>query len=180
MTDPEVQAKVHALVGQPTGGSGKPSLAPDPVNQPMIRHWAYALADMNPVYLDPDYAATSRFGGIVSPPVMLQSWTMPAPKLEGIGDRGGSPVEIKSNPTKFLDEAGYTSTVATNSEFEIERYPRLGDVISAATVYESVSDEKTTALGTGFFLTWLTTYTDQHGEVLGRQRFRVLRFRPAN
>ncbi len=51
---------------------------------------------------------------------------------------------------------------------------------SATTVYESVSDEKKTALGTGFFLTWLTTYTNQDGEVLGRQRFRVLRFRPAN
>jgi uncharacterized protein len=24
------------------------------------------------------------------------------------------------------------------------------------------------------------TYTDQHGEVLGKQRFRVLRFKPAN
>lgn len=180
MTNAELQAKVRALVGQPTGGTGKPQLAPDPVNQPMIRHWAYALADFNPVYLDPDFAATSRFGGIVSPPVMLQTWIMPSPKLEGIGDRGGAPTEIKSNPTAFLDEAGYTSTVATNSEFEIERYPRLGDVISSTAVYESVSDEKTTALGTGFFLTWLTTYTDQRGEVLGRQRFRVLRFKPAN
>ncbi|OBJ54356.1 MaoC family dehydratase N-terminal domain-containing protein [Mycobacterium sp. 1423905.2] len=180
MTDSEVHAKVQALVGQPTGGTGKPSVAPDPVNQPMIRHWAHALDDMNPVYLDPDFAATSRFGGIVSPPVMLQTWTMPAPKLEGIGERGGAPIEIKFNPTSFLDDAGYTSTVATNSEFEIERYPRLGDVISATTVYESVSEEKKTALGTGFFLTWLTTYVDQHGEVLGRQRFRVLRFKPGN
>lgn len=181
MTDSEtVSAKVQALVGQPTGGTGKPSLAPDPVNQPMIRHWAYAMADMNPVYLDPEFADSSRFGGIVSPPVMLQTWTMPSPILEGIGDRGGAPIEMKSNPTEFLDEAGYTSTVATNSEFEIERYPRLGDEISATTVYEAVSDEKKTALGTGFFLTWLTTYKDQNGEVLGRQRFRVLRFRPAN
>jgi hypothetical protein len=178
MTDPELQSKLRALVDQPTGDAGKPSVAPDPVNQPMIRHWAYALADMNPVYLDPEFAAASRFGGIVSPPVMLQTWTMPSPKLEGIGDRGGAPMEIKSNPTAFLDEAGYTGTVATNSEFEIERYPRLGDVISATAVYESVSDEKKTALGTGFFLTWLTTYTDQNGQVLGRQRFRVLRFRP--
>lgn len=178
MTDPELQAKLRALVGQPTGGTGKPSVAPDPVNQPMIRHWAHALNDMNPVYLDPEFAAASRFGGIVSPPVMLQTWTMPAPKLDGIAERGGAPVEIKANPTAFLDEAGYTSTVATNSEFEIERYPRLGDVISATTVYESVSNEKQTALGAGFFLTWLTTYTDQNGEVLGRQRFRVLRFRP--
>ncbi|MCV7443473.1 dehydratase [Mycobacterium paraense] len=177
--DSEVRTKLRALVGKPTGGTGLPTVAPDPVNQPMIRHWAHALADMNPVYLDPEFAASSRFGGIVSPPVMLQTWTMPSPKLEGIAERGGAPVEILSNPTAFLDEAGYTSTVATNSEFEIERYPRLGDVISSTSVFEEVSDEKKTALGTGFFLTWLITYTDQNGEVLGRQRFRVLRFRPA-
>ena len=56
-------------------------------------------------------------------------------------------MEIKNNPTAFLDEAGYSSTVATNSEFEIERYPRLGDVISATSVFEDVSDEKKTAHG---------------------------------
>jgi uncharacterized protein len=177
-SESEFRTKLRALVDQPTGGTGKPSVAPDPVNQPMIRHWAHALDDMNPVYLDPEFAAASRFGGIVSPPVMLQTWTMPSPKLEGIGERGGAPVEIKTNPTAFLDEAGFTSTVATNSEFEIERYPRLGDVISATSVYQDVSEEKKTALGTGYFLTWVITYTDQHGEVLGRQRFRVLRFRP--
>jgi uncharacterized protein len=178
-SDTDVHSRLKALVGQHTGGTGKPAVAPDPVNQPMIRHWAHALDDMNPVYLDPEFAAKSRFGGIVSPPVMLQTWTMPAPKLEGIGERGGSPVEITSNPAAFLDEAGYTSIVATNSEFEIKRYPRLGDVISATSVYEDVSEEKTTALGTGYFLTWVLTYTDQNGELLGRQHFRVLRFRPA-
>ena len=67
----EFRQKLAALIGQPTGGSGKPTLAPDPVNQPMIRHWAHALDDMNPVYLDSEFAEKSRFGGIVSPPVML-------------------------------------------------------------------------------------------------------------
>ena len=172
----EFRNRLHALVGKPTG-SGKPSVAPDPVNQAMIRHWAYALEDLNPVYIDPEYAATSRFGGIVSPPVMLQAWTMPPPKLTGIAERGGVPVEITNNPMAFIDEAGFTGIVATNSEFDIERYPRLGDVISAMTVIENVSDEKKTALGTGHFVTWVTTYTDQDGEVLGRQRFRVLRFK---
>ncbi len=101
----------------------------------MIRHWAYALADMNPVYLDPEFAEKSRFGGIVSPPVMLQAWTMPAPKIEGIAERGGVPIEMdkSKNPAAFIEEAGFTGIVATNSEFEIERYPRLGDVISVTT-----------------------------------------------
>ena len=168
--------RLKELVGQPAG-SARPSVAPDPVNQPMIRHWAYALEDMNPIYIDPEFAATSRFGGVVSPPVMLQTWTMPPPKLTGIAERGGVPVEITNNPMAFIDEAGFTGTVATNSEFEIERYPRLGDVITATTVIENVSDEKKTALGTGHFITWVTTYVDQNGDVLGTQRFRVLRFK---
>ena len=125
-------------------------------------------------------AKASRFGEIVSPPVMLQAWTMPAPKLEGIAERGGVPVEMGKNPAAFIEEAGFTGIVATNSEFEIERYPRLGDVISVTQVFEDISDEKTTALGVGHFITWLATYTDQHGEVLGRQRFRVFRFKPGD
>jgi hypothetical protein len=108
---------------------------------------------------------------------MLQTWTMPLPKLTGIAERGGVPIEITNNPMAFIDEAGFTGTVATNSEFQIERYPRLGDVITSTAVIEDVSDEKKTALGTGHFVTWVTTYTDQNGEVLGRQRLRVLRFR---
>jgi uncharacterized protein len=175
-TNAEFGRRLRELIGKPTG-SGKPTVAPDPVNQPMIRHWAYALDDMNPVYLDPEFAEKSRFGGIVSPPVMLQTWIMPPPKLSGIAERGGVPVEINENPMAFIDEAGFTGIVATNSEFEIERYPRLGDIITATQVIEDVSDEKKTALGTGHFVTWVTTYTDQTGEVLGRQRFRVLRFR---
>ena len=173
----EFRKRLDELVGKPTG-SGKPMVAPDPVNQAMIRHWCYALEDMNPVYLDPEFAARSRFGGIVSPPVMLQSWTMAPPKISGIAERGGVPVEIRENPMAFLDEAGFTGTVATNSEFEMERYPKLGDLLSATTVIEAVSEEKKTALGTGYFLTWVTTYTDEQGEVVGRQRFRILRFKP--
>lgn len=173
----EFRERLRELIGKPTG-TGDPTVAPDPVNQPMIRHWAYALDDLNPVYLDPEFAATSRFGGIVSPPVMLQTWVMPPPKLAGIAERGGVPVEITANPMAFIEEAGFTGTVATNSEFEIKRYPRLGDVITATAVIEDVSDEKKTALGTGHFVTWVTTYVDQHGEVLGQQRFRVLRFKP--
>ncbi len=53
-------------LGKPLSGSGS-SLAPDEVNVPMIRHWVDALDDQNPVYLDADAAAGSRFGGIVAP-----------------------------------------------------------------------------------------------------------------
>ena len=175
-----LRQRLDDLIGEPVGSS-RPAMAPDPVNQPMIRHWAYALNEMNPVYLDPEFAESSRYGGIVSPPVMLQTWTMAPPKLEGIHERGGVPVELpKNNPLEFLTEAGYTGIIATNSEFEMERYPKVGDVITSDTVFESISDEKQTAMGSGFFVTWASTYRDQHGEVIGRQRFRTLRFKTGN
>lgn len=177
LTKDELRRRLDELIGQPIDGEGKPSRAPDPVNAAMIRHWAYALSDMNPAYLDPEFAASSRYGGVVSPPVMLQTWTMPPPKLEGIHDRGGVPIEIKKNVLQFLSDAGYTGIIATNSEFEIERYPRVGDEITGETVFESISDEKQTAMGAGFFVTWLTTYRDQNGDVIGKQRFRTLRFK---
>jgi len=61
---------------------------------------------------------------------------------------------------------------------QIVRYLRVGDVVSGTTVLESVSPQKQTRIGPGYFVTWVTTYTDADGEVVGLQRFRILKFRP--
>jgi hypothetical protein len=170
--------QLAALVGRPVSSRG-PSVAPDPVNQPMIRHWAAAFEDDNPVYTDPEFAGRSRFGGIVAPPLMLQTWTMATPVITGIAERGGSPVPAEgTGPLAVFDDAGFTGTLATDSEFEIDRYLRVGETVSALTVIESISEEKATRLGPGHFVTWVTTYTVASGEEVGRQRFRILKFRP--
>lgn len=180
MTDdiePEEQAAaaLRATIGKPIGA---PSMAPDPVNQPMIRHWVTAMEDHNPVYVDPTAAGASRFGEIVAPPMMLQTWTMATPKISGIAERGGAPVEFSDNPLTPLDAAGYIATLATNSEFEVVRYLRLGDVLTSTMEIESVSERKQTRIGPGYFITWVTTYRDAAGEVIGRQLFRILKFKP--
>ncbi len=174
------QQRLDAWVGQPVGRGH--AVAPDPVNQPMIRHWAAAFEDTNPVYVDPEAAARSRWGQIVAPPLMLQTWTMATPLIRGMGERGGSPVEREEagGALAELDEAGFTATLASNSEFEIERYLHLGEVVTADTVVESISEQKQTRLGPGHFLTWVTTYRVEAGDVVGRQRFRILRFKPGS
>jgi acyl dehydratase len=179
MADEEVdtlRARLEAYVGKPMG---PPAMAPDAVNVPMIRLWVDALDDRNPVYLDEEIAAKTRFGGIVAPPAMLQAWTMPRPQIEGIADRGGAPGEIPvDNPIPVLDEAGYVGTLATNSELEFARYLRPGDHLHVTTEVESISNRKTTSLGKGYFVTWVTTYTSD-GEVVGRQLFRIFKFDPS-
>lgn len=173
----ELRARLEPYVGKPMG---PPSVAPDPVNVPMIRHWVDAMDDRNPVYLDEEFAKSTRFGGVVAPPAMMQAWTMPRPKIEGIAERGGAPGKIPSdNPIVVLDEGGYFGTLATNSELEFVRYLAPGDHLHTSTEVESISNRKTTSLGKGYFLTWITTYTTDDGELVGRQLFRIFKFDPS-
>ena len=176
--DDELDHRIRLLVGRVLGESNGTS-GPDPVNQPMIRHWAAAFEDDNPVYTDPVAAAKSRFEGVVAPPLMLQTWTMPTPTITGMAERGGSPTEQSDeSPLLIFDQAGFTGTVASNSEFEFDRYLRPGDTVRSMTRIESISERKETRLGQGYFVTWATTFTDARGAVVGRQRFRILKFNP--
>ena len=155
--------------------SAPPRVARDAVNEVMIRHWCDAVGDTNPIYLDQDAAAAGPHGCIVAPPTMMQAWTMP-------GLRGHDTPDAETPFRRLLgalDEAGFTSIVATNCEQSYERYLQPGDLLTERTVIEDVSDEKTTGLGTGRFITLSTTYTDQAGYVVGTMRFRVLKFKPA-
>jgi uncharacterized OB-fold protein/acyl dehydratase len=163
--------RLREFVGRPTA---PPVRARDPVNQPMIRHWCDAMGDHNPVYTDPASAAGSRHGGVIAPPAMLQAWTM-----RGLSWHGMPEGEYRIGQIfALLDDAGFTSVVATNSEQEYARPLRLGEHLTVSGVFESVSDEKRTALGPGHFVSWVDTYRTDEGEVVGTMRFRVLKFRP--
>ena len=178
-----VRDSVEKFIGEPMGPG---AVAPEAVNIPMIRHWVDALDDRNPVYLDEEIAAGTRLGGIVAPPAMLQTWTMPSPRIEGIAERGGAPTAMTSeNIVTALDNAGYVGTLATNSELEFLRYLRPGDLLKTTSALESISVRKRTSLGLGYFVTWITTYlssgTGESGEdeIVGRQLFRIFKFDPA-
>lgn len=142
----------------------------DPVNLAMIHHWVQALEDDNPIYVDDEFARTTRHGGLVAPPAMLQTWTMDAPQRDADGPQ--------SQVLDRLDAAGYTSVVATNYEHDYHRELRVGDRITQRTTVEDLGEEKKTALGPGRFVTVEHTYVDQHGEVVGVGRMRLLKFKP--
>jgi acyl dehydratase len=177
-TDDPLRASLEPWIGKPMS-SGGPSIAPDPVNLPMIRHWVDALDDHNPIYLDEAKARASRFGGLVAPPAMLQTWTMGRPRLEGIAERGGSSSEMDpESPFAALAKSGLSGTLATNSELEFLRYLRPGDQLHSTSALESISTRKTTGLGSGYFVTWMTSYFADGDELVGRQRFRIFKFAP--
>ncbi|WP_327170759.1 MaoC family dehydratase N-terminal domain-containing protein [Streptomyces sp. NBC_01336] len=152
--------------------------AQDPVNQPMIRHWAEAMGDTNPVYTDAEAARATGREAVVAPASMIQAWTMRGYAATTAPRSGGRPDGF-DELVALLDEGGYTSVVATDSEFTFLRELTPGDHVAVRESVESVSAEKRTGLGTGRFVTTLKTYSDQHGETVATQRWRTLRFRPA-
>ncbi|MEU9012017.1 bifunctional MaoC family dehydratase N-terminal/OB-fold nucleic acid binding domain-containing protein [Streptomyces sp. NPDC048479] len=156
----ELYARLKAYEGRAATVSG---VGKDLVNEPMIRHWCEAMGDANPAYTGPDATA---------PPTMLQAWTMGG--LSGHTDRSPAQDELFA----LLDGAGYTSVVATDCEQEYLRPLRPGDRITFDAVIESVSELKTTKLGTGHFV---TTRMDVRadGEPAGTHRFRILKYAPA-
>jgi uncharacterized OB-fold protein len=141
----------------------------------MIRHWCDAVEDANPVYTDESFAEKSVHEGLVAPPTMMQAWTMPGLRL---ADDAPPSIGAVRKVLRLLDEAGFTSVVATNCRQEYRRYLRPGDLLNVTTTIESVSELKRTALGVGHFVNQLMIYRDERGEEVGRMNFRLLKFRP--
>ena len=169
----ELEAKLKQYVGIATGPA---RTAPDAVNEAMIRHWCDAMGDRNPVYTDAEAAKRSVHGNVVAPPTMLLAWVLrgiemanPAP---GKGDK-------QTELHLLLSQYGYPSVVATNCEQGYSRYLRPGDRVSTTTVIETISEQKSTALGVGYFINTRDTFRDQNGEEVGWMTFRVLKFKPA-
>ncbi|MFF5495785.1 bifunctional MaoC family dehydratase N-terminal/OB-fold nucleic acid binding domain-containing protein [Streptomyces aquilus] len=156
----ELGRRLKAYEGQAAAVS---AAGKDPVNAPMIRHWCEAMGDTNPAYTGPD---------AIAPPTMLQAWTMGG--LSGHSGRSSAYDELLT----LLDESGCTSVVATDCEQEYVRPLRPGDEITFDAVIESVSDRKTTKLGTGYFVT--TRMDIRVGpDLAGTHRFRILKYAPA-
>lgn len=186
------------LTASPTGGgdtlddrlqsfvgltSGPAHRAPDPVNQPMIRHWVEAMGDYNPVYVDDGAARQAGFPGIIAPPTMLQAWIMRGLRASLDSDAARAEGRAAADSPNdrlmaLLDDAGFTSVVATNCDQHYERPLVPGDELELTSVIDAVSSEKATGLGVGHFITTRLEFTDQHGGPVATMRFRILKFKP--
>ena len=102
-------------------------------------------------------------GQVLAPPAMLQVWCMEGPVANNYPP--GSTTENPYEALKLLEADG--------------------NRLQADARLDSVGEEKTTGLGTGYFVTLVMTYFSQgaaqgQDEKVGELLFRVFKFRPAN
>jgi uncharacterized protein len=176
----DLDDRLQSFVGK---SAGVPSEGQDPVNLPMIRHWVEATGDHNPVYVDEAAARESGFPGIIAPPTMLQAWVMRGLRASEEADRARAGGQVSaSSPADelmgLLDDAGFTSVVATNCDQHYLRPLVPGDHLQVTSTIDAVSGEKATGLGVGHFVTNRLEFTDQHGEPVATMQFRILKFKP--
>ena len=154
-----------------SAGESAPRLARDPVNLAMINNWVEAIGDTNPIYVSDEAAVAAGHSGAVAPPAMIQVWTMGG--LHG----ARSPDDPTAQIMQVLDDAGYTSIVATNCEQTYHRYLRHGEQVTLTTELRDVAGPKRTALGEGWFFTVRNVWR-VGDEAVAEMLFRMLKFAP--
>jgi acyl dehydratase len=174
--------EIRALIGV-TGERVEASLWG--IEKEDLRRFTQAIMDPDPRYWDEEFAKTTKFGGIITPPIYctyLGRKTPPGaddpitrafrenPNSDGIGgvERGrrGALPEIPTDLKRIMN---------AGNEIEVYKYPTLGDRIFSqakiADIRERVGRDGSPML----IITVETTYTNQNDEVLCILRASTLR-----
>ena len=118
------------------------------VTRDAIYHLAYAIGDLNPLYLDEDYAKKSRWGTLLAPPIIVQTMDT----LRAVG-HSGLPEGLPG-----------VHSIWTGSYYEWKRPPMLGDRIRADSYLKEIREKESTFGGGRAAL------SDLRGEVLRPER----------
>lgn len=163
----EVQEELLAL----TNESVRTSSAIE-CSEPLIRHWCEAIEDGNPLYLDQDYAKSQGFSGIVAPPGMNSTFSIPYrwPQPEA---GGSSNLHFRLKRLMNLPVG-----VVVENETEYLRFVELGDRLFMSSRLASMTGPKTTRLGEGYFWVMEGITRNQRDEITAKSRMTMFAYNP--
>ena len=131
-----------------------------------------AAENGNPLFWCDEVAAEIT-GGPIAPPTMLQVWVRPhhwAP-----GQRTAS-LALQAH-FDLKEKLGFPEGVATDNQLIFGVPVRPGDRIRSRQIIRSISDLKTTKLGTGRFWVIDVECVNQHGEWVGTDSMTLFGYR---
>jgi acyl dehydratase len=125
------------------------------IEREMIRRFARAIGDPNPLWQDEDYAKSSHYGGIIAPPTFV----------------------LAIGFDQFVDEimslASFGTVLMGGAELEFYHPIRLGDVITVIFKISNVR-ERQGKMGKMAFMTFDSTYKSQSQELVAKCRQMVI------
>jgi len=142
MSDNTILPRLKSLVGYENEFSDG-----QPIEEGMIKRFAEAVGDDNPLYHDREFAQKSPFRGIIAPPIFVFEW----------------------NHHEAVADVTLPQRLRAGNEYEFIQPLRPGDIITSKSRISDVY-EKQGRSGTMIFIICQSTYTNQRGELLGIQR----------
>jgi acyl dehydratase len=143
-----------------------PETADFPVERGYIWSSCASVENGNPLFWD-DAVAEALTGGPIAPPSTLSLWFRPHHWQPG-EVTGRLPLQVHFD---LKDALGLPEAVMSDSEVTFHTPVRPGDVISTCQVLRSLSEPKTTKLGTGRFWVIDVPYRNQRDELVGVETF---------
>ena len=148
--------------------------ADDPISADALRRFIHATMEQDPIHLDEQAAAASRFGGLVAPLLypmhaFRRALNSPDPLDRALNDpdwdgsSGGGGAALPPLDLPF------ERNLNGGSEVEFFRFARVGDVISQMSTYVDAF-EKESKSGPMVLVISETEFTNQEGEPLFRVR----------
>jgi hypothetical protein len=139
-----------------------------PVEAGHVLMFARSIGDPNPVYSDPDHAATTEVGGLIAPPTFVQASAQFDPDY-GLRPRIGRPWFGSGRTPSGLQRppAGEPSGGDAPRRRGGGGGPvRVGDVLTAATTPGKRWEKQGRRAGVLVFSESITEYRDQDGELV--------------
>jgi uncharacterized protein len=145
-----------------------------PVERGYIWSSCASVENGNPLFWDDDVAAALT-GGPIAPPTMLSAWFRPHHWAPG---RAGAHLPLKVH-FDLKERFGLPEAVMTDNTIVFHDPVRPGDVLSTSQILRSVSEEKTTKLGTGRFWVIDVEYRNAAGDLVGVESYTGFGYRKA-
>jgi acyl dehydratase len=159
---PDVPADVAGWIGQ----SRYAGTADFPVERGYVWTWCASVENANPLFWDDDVAAVIT-GGPIAPPSTLSLWFRPHHWQPG-GTAPRLPLQVHFD---LKERLGLPEAVMSDSEVTFHEPVRPGDAIGTAQVLRSLSEPKSTKLGTGRFWVVDVSYRNQRDQLVGVETF---------
>lgn len=137
-----------------------------PVERGYVWTSCASVENGNPLYWD-DAVAADLTGGPIAPPSTLSLWFRPHHWQPGQTAQK-LPLQVHFD---LKERLGLPEAIMSDSEVVFHDPVRPGDVVSTSQVLRSVSEPKTTKLGTGRFWVIDVPYRNQHDELVGVETF---------
>jgi len=151
---------IKAMVGLETN---LPNL--ESIDKTTIIRYVQAISDLNPLYIDEEYAKETDYGGIIAPLTFIFDVI---PAATEIGDDGRDVTRIAL--------PGFKVARGSN-EYQFLEPARPGDVIMRRRKIVEVFERDSKKVGKIIFIVYDTTYSNQDARVLGINRETLLFFK---